>query len=320
MIKNPRVLLFSLVKAVITVVLIAVICSKIDFGLLTWRLDGRGAMFFLLGVMLLAANAIPVGARWWLLLRRLDVVIMSLGYAVAATCVGVFAGQVLPGAVGTDAVRGWLCYNRGASLRPTIMSLVADRMLAIVGVVLMAGLAWFWHFETFDDMLGRQIAMLGALVALAAAAAIWLLPVLTRFLAKYWARLRPMQDLTAIFRSTALSLAGLAGLALSLVTMTMTVNAAVLFARGFGIALAPSAAYVAVPVAILSSSLPISVAGWGVREASLSYGLVLFGIAPEDAALVGLSLGIGILLASLPGGVVALLLGRQVRLAIRSAL
>jgi glycosyltransferase 2 family protein len=320
MIKNPRVLLFSLVKAAITVSLIAVICSKIDFNLLARRLDGSGAIFFVLGVMLLAANAIPVGARWWLLLRRLDVATVSLGYAVAATYVGVFAGQVLPGAVGTDAVRGWLCYNRGASLRLTIMSLVTDRMLAIVGVVLMAGLAWFWHFETFDDRLGRQIAMLGALVALAAAGAIWLLPALTRFLAKYWARLRPVQDLTAIFRFTALSRAGLAGLALSLVTMTMTVNAAILFARGFGIALAPSSAYVAVPVAVLSSSLPISIAGWGVREASLSYGLVLFGIAPEDAALVGLSLGIGILLASLPGGIVTLLLGRQVRPAIRSAL
>ncbi len=320
MIKNPRVLLFSLVKAAITVSLIAVICSKIDFSLLARRLDGSGAVFFLLGVMLLAANVLPVGTRWWLLLRRLNVATVSFGYAVAATYVGVFAGQVLPGAVGSDAVRGWLCYNRGASLRLTIMSLVTDRMLAIVGVVLMAGLAWFWHFETFDDTLGRQIAALGALVALAGAGAIWLLPALTRFLARYWGRLRPLQDLTAIFRFTAVSRAGLAGLALSLVTMTMSVNATILFARGFGIALAPSAAYVAVPVAVLSSSLPISIAGWGVREASLSYGLVLFGMAAEDAALVGLSLGIGILIASLPGGIVALLFGRQVRPAIRSAL
>ena len=320
MIKNPRVLLFSLVKAAITVSLIAVICSKIDFNLLARRLDGSGAVFFLLGVILLAANVIPVGTRWWLLLRRLNVATVSLGYAVAATYVGVFAGQVLPGAVGTDAVRGWLCYNRAASLRLTIMSLVTDRMLAIVGVVLMAGLAWFWHFETFDDTLGRQIAALGVLVALAGAGAIWLLPALTRFLARYWGRLLPLQDLTAIFRFTAVSRAGLAGLALSLVTMTMSVNATILFASGFGIALAPSAAYVAVPVAVLSSSLPISIAGWGVREASLSYGLVLFGMAAEDAALVGLSLGIGILIASLPGGIVALLLGRQVRPAIRSAL
>jgi hypothetical protein len=59
--------------------------------------------------------------------------------------------------------------------------------------------------------------------------------------------------------------------------------------------------------------LPISIGGWGVREASLSYGLMLFGVASDDAALLGLALGIGLLLASLPGGIVMLLLGPQVR-------
>jgi glycosyltransferase 2 family protein len=265
---NPRVLLFSLVKAVITVLLIAVICSKIDFTLLARHLNGGGAIFFLLGVILLVVNAIPVGARWWLLLRRLNVETVSLGYAIAATYVSVFAGQVLPGAVGTDAVRGWLCYNRSASLRLTIMSLVTDRILAMIGVVLMARVAWFWQFESFDDRLGRQIAVLSVLIAVAAAGTIWLLPALTSALAKRWVRLRPVQDLTAIFRFTALSRAGVAGLVLSLVIIALTVTATTLFARGFGLALAPAAAYVAVPVAILTSSLPISIAGWGVREAA----------------------------------------------------
>jgi hypothetical protein len=50
-----------------------------------------------------------------------------------------------------------------------------------------------------------------------------------------------------------------------------------------------------------------------VREASLSYGLTLFGVASNDAALLGLALGIGLLLASLPGGIVMLLLGPPVR-------
>jgi uncharacterized membrane protein YbhN (UPF0104 family) len=72
-------------------------------------------------------------------------------------------------------------------------------------------------------------------------------------------------------------------------------------------------AYLVVPVAILFSSLPISIGGWGVREASLSYGLTLFGMGADDAALVGLALGIGLLLASLPGGIVMLVLGGQVR-------
>ena len=56
-----------------------------------------------------------------------------------------------------------------------------------------------------------------------------------------------------------------------------------------------------------------------MREASLSYGLMLFGTAPDDAALLGLALGIGLLLASLPGGIVMLALGDQVRPVLRRA-
>jgi uncharacterized membrane protein YbhN (UPF0104 family) len=123
----------------------------------------------------------------------------------------------------------------------------------------------------------------------------------------------------AIFRFTALSRAGAAGLLLSCVVVGLTVNAVVLFAHGFGVALSPSVAYLVVPIAILFSSLPISIGGWGVREASLSYGLVLFGLKADDAALLWLALGIGLLLASLPGGIVMLLLGGQARPAFHRA-
>ena len=106
---------------------------------------------------------------------------------------------------------------------------------------------------------------------------------------------------------------------LSCIVVALTVSAVVVFAGGFGIALAPSVAYLVVPIAVLFSSLPISIGGWGVREASLSYGLILFGLRPDDAALLGLALGIGLLLASLPGGIVMLLLGGQARPALRRA-
>jgi glycosyltransferase 2 family protein len=122
-----------------------------------------------------------------------------------------------------------------------------------------------------------------------------------------------LQEVPAIFRFTALSGAGAVGMALSCLVITLTINAVIVFAHGFGVTIAPAAAYLVVPVAVLSSSLPISIGGWGVREASLSYGLMLFGVASDDAALLGLALGIGLLLASLPGGIVMLLLGPQVR-------
>ena len=319
MTKSGSALLFFLVKAAITISLIVVIFMKIDFSVLARHLDGGGTVYLFFGTLLLAINVLVVAARWWLLLRRLGVEALSLGYAMAGTYASVFVGQATPGAIGADAVRGWLCYGRGVALRTIIMSLVTDRLLALLGLVGVSLAVWYWQFDAAGRSMGVQIAILAAALAAGAAFALWLMPALTDRLAKRWVRLRKVHELVAIFRFTALSRAGAAGLLLSGIVVALTVNAVILFAHGFGVALAPSVAYLVVPIAILFSSLPISIGGWGVREASLSYGLVLFGLRPDDAALLGLALGIGLLLASLPGGIVMLMLGGQARPALHRA-
>jgi hypothetical protein len=313
MTKSGSALLFFLIKAAITASLIVVIFMKIDFSVLARHLDAGGATYLFLGTLLLAINVLVVGVRWWLLLRRLGVEALSLGYATAGTYASVFVGQATPGAIGADAMRGWLCYGRGVALRTIIMSLVTDRLLALVGLVGMSFVVWYWQFDVTGKGLGWQVAILAAIIAAGAAFALWLMPALTEGLAKRWPALRKLHELVAIFRFTALSRAGAAGLLLSCMVVALTVNAVALFAHGFGVTLLPSVAYLVVPIAILFSSLPISIGGWGVREASLSYGLALFGLQADDAALLGLALGIGFLLASLPGGIVMLLLGGQAR-------
>jgi glycosyltransferase 2 family protein len=317
--KSWSVLLFSLVKAAITVSLIVVICTKIDFSALARHLDGSGTIYLFLGTLLLAVNILIVGARWWLLLRRLKVETMSLGYATATTYASVLVGQATPGPIGADAVRGWLCYRQDVPLRPIVMSLLTDRLLGMLALIVVAGAVWYWQFDAGKQSLGREIAILSALAVAAGAGALWLVPALTGSLAKRWGKLRALHELLAMFRFTALSGAGALGMALSCIVVALTVAAVILFARGFGVPLMPSVAYLIVPVAVLLSTLPISIGGWGVREASLSYGLALFGVAQADAALLGLALGIGLLLASLPGGIVILLLGGQVRPALRRA-
>ncbi|HML07415.1 MAG TPA: lysylphosphatidylglycerol synthase transmembrane domain-containing protein [Xanthobacteraceae bacterium] len=316
--KNGHLLLFILVKAAITVSLIAVIVTKIDFSILLRPLSDTGTLFLALGVLLLMANVVLVAVRWWLLLRRLNVETMPLGYVVAGTYASVFVGQATPGPIGSDAVRGWLCYSRGVKLPVIVMSLVTDRLLALLGVVMIAGSAWIWQFDAADRSLGRQLVILGAFIATVTAVALGLLPAFASSLARRWPQWHKVHEFLAMFRFVALSRAVAVGMALSCGVHLLTINAVILFARGFDMDLA-SSAYLVVPIAILASYVPISIGGWGVREASLSYGLVLFGTAPEDAALIGLMLGVGLLLASLPGGVVALLLRWRIRPATRDA-
>ena len=126
-------------------------------------------------------------------------------------------------------------------------------------------------------------------------------------------------ELVAIFRFTALSRAGAAGLLLSCVVVALTGECSRCVRARLRRSFRRRWLDLVVPIAILFSSLPISIGGWGVREASLSYGLILFGVKADHAALLGLALGIGLLLASLPGGIVMLMLGGQARPAFHRA-
>jgi uncharacterized membrane protein YbhN (UPF0104 family) len=57
---------------------------------------------------------------------------------------------------------------------------------------------------------------------------------------------------------------------------------------------------------MLIALMPISFAGWGVREGGMVAGLGLFGIAPDLAASASVAFGLSLILSSLPGGVLLL--------------
>jgi hypothetical protein len=61
-----------------------------------------------------------------------------------------------------------------------------------------------------------------------------------------------------------------------------------------------------IPLSVIFSAIPISVNGWGVREATIVVLAQKLGIAPADALLVSVTIGLLNMLASLPGAIVML--------------
>ena len=63
-----------------------------------------------------------------------------------------------------------------------------------------------------------------------------------------------------------------------------------------------SAAIVLTPPVTLVTMLPISLAGWGVRESAMVVGLAQLGVGSDAAFAVSVLFGLGQLMASLPAG------------------
>jgi len=93
-------------------------------------------------------------------------------------------------------------------------------------------------------------------------------------------------------------------LSLSAVTIGFTILAYKLIADGVGSRLSLASWIMIVPPVTLIQLLPISLAGWGVREAALVVMLASFGIPAEAALATSVLLGLCLIAVGLPGGLI----------------
>jgi hypothetical protein len=75
-------------------------------------------------------------------------------------------------------------------------------------------------------------------------------------------------------------------------------------ARDLEVPLDLLSAFAVVPGVMVAASVPISIAGWGVREATMVVGLGLLGVGQSDAAIISIGFGVLVLIFGLLGGLV----------------
>src|SRR5690606_26675665 len=91
---------------------------------------------------------------------------------------------------------------------------------------------------------------------------------------------------------------------LSVVVHVAVVASVWLVARGLAIQVSMIDCLVLVPPIVLATTLPISIAGWGVRESATVVGFGFIGVAPADALALSVAFGFVQILIGLPGGIV----------------
>lgn len=288
------------VKIAISAGLLAVIVATERPSALWDRVDHANLVLVITAVALLLIQYPLAAIRWRLVLA-------ALGYRARTTDLmrvvwtGQFISQVLPTFLAGDGVRVWCCRRQGMPLRTALSSILWDRALGFSGIALLSLIMAprLVHVAT-GSTAATAVPLLSAiaLVALAVALALGVaagsisqrFPLVRRFdvLFDGWRVARQPREL-----------AGIAFLATA--TNVIASVSAWLLARSIGVDLTLIDAVTLIPAALFASLLPISIAGWGVREITLSYLLGLAGIGSADAVTVSLLLGGALMLASLPG-------------------
>lgn len=299
-----RQLVSLAVKAAITAALLYFAIGRTDFATIGARLNQLEYGWMLLAMALAAVQLVLISVRWQVIAARCDTH-LSLLLAIRFNLIAAFFNQVLPSTIGGDAVRIWLFARDGAGWARATYSVLLDRF---IGVVALAGIAIIclpWTFTLIRDPVGRTALLLIGFGSMAAAACFVALGSLRWHWLQRTAPTRHLTQMAVIARGILLS-PNTAGplMALSLLVHVLTAAMAWCGARAIAAPVEFWHALLLVPPVMLIATIPISIAGWGVREKSL---VLAFGYAalPEtDGFLVSVLLGITMFAVGLVGGAV----------------
>ena len=294
----PRSSALLLAKCVVTGASLWWVSRVAEPRVVLATLDAASPLLLAASLVFFLLMAVLGGLRWWALLRAMHQP-AHFGALISLFWTGMVLNQMLPSAAG-DTVRVWLAVRRGCALRAAIDSIVLDRvfMLAALLLIVLATQPLLKGLVPSSPPL-----WVPALLAAAAAGGIALLSVADLVTARLplWAPLRWVGALGADTRAVTASVWGLP-VALSCLLGNLNFVAA---GATLGAALnldVPVQTYLAViPLVVVVTVLPISVAGWGLREGLLVSLLAHVGVAPGAALAYSLMFGVLSAAGSLPG-------------------
>jgi len=301
-----------LIKAAVSICLLYLALRSIHPGALLGRIENAHPIWIVAAIVVLLFQVAVVGLRWRMVARPLtDNLTASI--AIELTFIGAFFSQVTPSTVGGDAVRIWVLARRGAGWKTAAYSVLVDRVGGVAALAVLVLGCLPWTLRLLRDPLAQSMLMLIGLGALAAAVVFVILgvvqfPLLERF--------APTRHLAAAAR-LALTLCRTPRLAIG-------IAAACFCAHFLSVAATWLCAYaVDAPVGfidllflllpvILISTVPVSIAGWGVRESSMVTAFGYVGLAPGDGLTLSILFGLVSFAVGALGGLVWIVSGLRV--------
>jgi len=239
---------------------------------------------------------------------------MSFRPAFRLTMIGAFFNQTLPSTVGGDVVRTVLLARSAGHWKAAVYAAFVDRASGLIWLAALVFVCLPWSLALIGDPIGRgAIAVIGIAGVIGPAAAITIAQVARDRLHR-WSVTRHIVDIAEALRRVAASRrpgAAVAGLSLTIHLLTVVVTWC--GAQAIGAQFSLSDALLLIPPVTLVSAVPISIAGWGVREGAMVAAFVYAGLPEGDGLAVSVLYGAELFIIGCLGGLVWITSGADMR-------
>ena len=302
-----------LLKLAITGGLAWYLLSEIDLKKSSLYLSGFNVDWGLFALCILFFLFLTATVRWLIYAQALKIP-LKIGTAFRIYLISQFFGQALPAGVGGDAVRVWLLTKKGFTLGPSASSVILERLTGLLGILILIAILLPLTFNYVTDQEARIGIGLILAIGIFGISIIIGLSFVPHLINKWhkFVLLSKFSEVAQEARKTGLILkTGLRVTMLSLIMHLLAVFAVYLLAQGIDVNLTLSAALALIPVVILLSTLPISLAGWGVREGTMIVALQYADIDSSKSLALSILFGLSLLAVSSLGGLLWLIKERK---------
>jgi uncharacterized membrane protein YbhN (UPF0104 family) len=316
---SPRRSLLLVAKIGVSMGLLWILFSRIDVGRLWAGARQASPIWLLVALGVYGLNVMASVWRWHRLLEAQDVEVRS-SFLYGSLLVSLFFNNFLPSNIGGDVIRIRDTARPARSKTLATAVVLMDRMLGLMGLVLVAAFSatvtgtnhragmQMWPVWLWAGFLAGAAASAPALLAPSGFGR--LLQPLT-VLHPEWVgnRIDTITSVLARFRNRPLALASCFGGAVFVQTSMVVFFFVVAYALNLHLTFWDLA--VIVPLSFIVQMLPISVNGFGVREATYAFYFKSIGQPIESAVLMSLVGTVLVMLFSLSGAAVWFLRGHQ---------
>jgi glycosyltransferase 2 family protein len=306
---RARSIAVSALKAIVSVGLLWILFSRVDVSRL-WSVARQASPLWLGTALLLYLAMVLASAFRWDVLLRAQHVQLPFGFLTQSLLVATFFNNFLPSNIGGDVVRISDTAKAAGSKTAATTVVLIDRGIGLLGLALMAATGATLMQRMAVGPVGPRVLWagfgLGAIIATPALlmpeSVAKLLQPLKVFHAQ-WVdeRINKLTYALTRFKETPAAI-GIC-FAGAVAVQAILVLFYVAIARSMHIPIGFAELAVIVPVSFIVQMIPLSVNGFGVREATFGFYFTGLGLPLESALLVSFVGAAMILLFSLSGGV-----------------
>ncbi|MBR0874639.1 flippase-like domain-containing protein [Bradyrhizobium tropiciagri] len=302
-----RRILLSALKILVSAALLYLSLRKVDLHDLASRIQ-LGSLGWLALAIAITFLQIFLGVLRW---REIGVECgapLQTSQAMRFNVIGTFFNQTLPSSIGGDAVRLWLVARNGAGWRAATYSIFVDRAVGLIALAVVIGATLPWSYRLISDFHGWTALLLLDLAALCAGFGFLLIGVLPWPWLKRWWGTHHIHACAVIANRVLFSRAhGLKVAVLSVLIHVMAVVIAWCVVQSIAAPVTFGEIFQLLPPVMLITMMPISIAGWGVREATMGLAFGYAGLAANEGVNISLLFGAVSFVVGVFGGLVWIL-------------